>query len=790
MTQVKTLRSLLPSTMRSKSIHMAFAAFVLMFCAMGWSQSTVGSVDGIVTDPSGAVLPNATVTVTNESTGAVRAVVTNATGAYTLPSLPPGNYQAVIRAEGFATLSTELVVPINQTIRWEATLKTGGSTTTVSVSDTAAHLETETHQLDETIGAQSIEDLPANGRNLFSVLTYSANVVGYIGNDSNDVDYFHQQSNSLIIGGSVFGYTQMMQDGVSNTNMLTRTANYQPSIEAAQEVSIVRDGGSARVDSPNAVNVVTKSGTNEFHGKLYDYLKNDWLDAIGPVKAKKPPLRYNQFGANVGGPILHNRLFFFVDYSGLRQTISGVANGVVPTVAERNGDFSALTTTTIYDPATYNPTTGTISSFQGNKINPSRESDFAKKIFALIPTPTASNLTGTNFQKTLPSTVNYDSYLGRVDYNLGKHDSVYGAFMTYDPVSTNGTIEPVFAVKNLSNASNAYIEETHVFNSHMVNLFRAGYNRSKVYNTVAGVGTEDFPKGFGLTALSGTPSTQWLPPGIGFATGGYSGWNPSVQGATQNLFQYSDEVTWTHGRQTIFAGAELERIQFDGNWLLGNNGGFTFNGQYTSNHALKQSGGNSVADLFLGFPSLAKGAIGSSTASFRQYNVMPYIQDDWRLSNRLTLNLGIRYDYFGSPVDKNGHSNNYDIATNTNHPGTFHQNYNNWGPRVGFAYALRPTTSIRGGYGIYYAGIQYNELQFMVANLPNFFSENFSYTAAQAVPVQDTLTANPTSSVITPIHWPSICQLLTCRSAIYRSSSPLRTARSSRLPMLAASHRI
>jgi hypothetical protein len=749
MANVKPVRNLFLRILRSKSVYVA--AFALMLCAVGRSQSTVGSIDGIVADQSGAVLPNATVTVTNESTGLKRTVVTNGTGAYTVPNLPPGNYRAAIAAIGFAALHTELVVPINQTIRWDATLKTGGSSTTISVTDTTAHLETENHQLDETIGAQSIEDLPSNGRNLFAVLTYSANVTGYIGNDSNDVDYFHQQSNSLIVGGSVFGYTQMMQDGVANSNMLTRTANYQPSIEAVQEVSIVRDGGSARFDSPNAVNVVTKSGTNAFHGTVYDYLKNDWLDAIGPVKAAKPPLRYNQFGANVGGPILHNRLFFFIDYSGLRQLIDGVANGVVPTDAERNGDFSAfLPGTIIYDPAMYNPTTGTISSFTGNQIDPTRESDFAKQIFALIPHATKSNLTGTNWQETLPSTVNYDSYLGRLDYTIGRQDSVYGAFMTSDPVSTNGAIEPVFAVKNLSNASNAYIEETHVVNPHMVNLFHVGYNRSKVYNTVAGVGTEDFPKEFGLTALAGTPSTQWLPPGMSFTTGGYSGWNPSVQGATQNLFQYSDELTLTHGRHSIYAGAELDRIQFDGNWLLGNNGGFTFNGQYTSNHALKQSGGNSVADLFLGFPSVAKGAVGTSTASFRQYNVMPYIQDDWRLSNRLTLNLGIRYDFFGSPVDKNGHSNNYDVSTNTNHPGTFRQNYNNWGPRVGFAYGLTPTTVIRGGYGIYYAGIQYNELQFMVANLPNFFSENFTYTAAQAVPVQDTLTANPTSSVITP----------------------------------------
>ena len=740
-------RSLFTKTLRNRSAYL-LAVLGLMLCAVGWSQSTAGSIEGIVTDQSGAVLPNAAVTITNQNTGAVRTAVTNTAGVYTLPNLPPGNYRAALKASGFASLTTELAVPVNGVIRWDATMKTGAVNTTITVTDSAALIDTSSHQLDATIESNAIETLPASGRTLFSALTYSTNVAGYPGNDSNDIDYFHVQNYSLTIGGSVFGVTQYTQDGVTNVNMLTRTANYQPPIEAAQEVSIIRNGASARFSSPNVVNVITKNGTNGFHGVLYDYFRNDMLNALAKNSASSAPLRYNQFGGNIGGPLLHDRLFFFFDYSGLRQHSYGMSTAIVPTVEQRNGNFSGVAR--IYDPSTYNPSTGAITEFPNDTIP--AISSYATKILAYIPLPTPSTVQGTNYQTTLPSTSTYDSYLGRMDYNIGKQDRIYGAFMTSNPGQNSTTIFTVrtFDPRLRQGASNAYVEETHVFNSQLVNVFRIGYNRSNIFNSVAGVGEENWSHEFGLTALENNPQGQWLPPGLAFGAGGYAGWNPSVQGALQNLYQYSDELTFTRGRHTIYEGAELVRVQFNGDWLMGQPGRFTFNGQYTNNHKPAPSGGNSIADMLLGLPSIATGAIGSTVGSFRQYNVLSYIQDDWRISNRLTLNLGLRYEYYGSPADKNGKSNVYDVPTNTNHPGTFLQTYNNWAPRFGLAYSLRPTTSIRGGYGIYYAGIQYNELQFMMANPPNLMVQNYTYPNTQMVPVEQALVSNPLTSSQAP----------------------------------------
>ncbi len=741
----------------AKFLHQGFACFaialMMMFCDIGWGQATTGSIDGIVTDSSGAVLTNASVTVTNEDTGAIRSAVADNSGLYMFQHLQPGRYKVAISASGFTQLETELVVVINQASRWDATLKPGSADSTVIVTDTAALIDTESHQLAATIGMERIENMPA--RSVFASIAYDTNVSSFPGvgtNNYNDIAYFGQQNNALVIGGSAYGTTGFLQDGVSNFNYLTKTANYEPSVEATQEVSLIRNGASARFDSPNIVDVQTKSGTNSFHGRLYDFLRNDAMNAIGEIKQDKPPVRYNQFGGNVGGPILRNRLFFFFDYAGQRDHSSELGTALVPTAAERSGDFSALSTP-IYDPATYDPATGAISPFANNKIPSERIVDFAKAFLTYFPAPTPTSVAGENFQKTLKTSNNYDSYLIRVDYTLGKKDTIYGAFMRTNPTTTGETFstDPLFDSQALNYSTNAYIEETHVFSPQLVNLFRVGYNRGKIYVTLAGVGSENFAEKFGLTALADTPLGQSFPPTVSF-TGGYDGLgNPTLpQGALQNLYQYSDELTFTHGRHTIYAGAELDRLQFNGNWVIYNNGGFSFNGQYTSDHTTEQNGGNPIADLLLGYPYNAYAGIGSTLSAFREYNFMPYVQDDWRLSRRLTLNLGIRYDYYESPSDKGNHSNVYDITTNTNHPGTYRQTYDNVAPRVGFAYGVSPNTSIHGGYGIYYTIPQYNELQFLMANTPNLTVESNTFTAAQAVPVADTISATPSSSVQAP----------------------------------------
>lgn len=744
-----------------KSSFLLLLACLAVGSALCYGQATTGSIVGIVTDPSGAAVPHATITVKAQSTGLVRVVISNETGFYALPGLPPDHYEATAVAPGFSSINTRINVTINSDNRWDVALKTGQVTETVTVSDIAATIETDSHQLDQTLSSEQIETQPANGRTLFSTLTSATNVQGYTGSgiSANDIDYYKMQANSLVIGGSLYGTTEFLQDGVTNFNYLTKTANFQPPIEATKEVSILRNGASARFDSPNVVNVVTKGGTNHFHGRLYDYLKNDDLDAVGGTNyaagsaPTKPPLRYNQFGVNVGGPIFHNRLFAFFDYAGLRNLNSAHSYGIVASDAERAGNFGELLPkTVIYDPDTYNSTTGAISAFPQNIIPSDRISDFAKKYLDYFPRTSPSDRAGYNYEETVGNSTNYNSYTGRVDYTIGASDSIYGAFMTTRPVQTTISIAAVryFDNENINGATNTYVEETHVFSPALVNIFRVGYNRSDVLYTLHGVGAMNFSQYFNIPALEGTPLSQSLPPTVAITSFSGMGSSTLPQGALQNLYQYSDEVTWTRGRHTVFAGVALQRLQFNGNWVIFNNGSFSFKGQYTSNHALKPTGGSGLADFMLGIPSSAEGGIGSTVASFRQYNVMPYVQDDWRIDKHLTLNLGLRYDYYEAPFDKNGHSNIYDVYTNTNHAGTYRQQYTNFAPRIGFAYSITPATSLRGGYGIYYTSLFYNELQFMMANLPNFYLQNYTYTASQVNTIGSTLSSNPSTSSQAP----------------------------------------
>jgi outer membrane receptor protein involved in Fe transport len=718
------------------------------------AQVTSGSIVGVVYDSSGGAISNITVTATDIATGAVREVQTNDFGYYTIPSLPPDSYKVAATAPGFEVTNAQIVVALGQTANFDFHLNPGSVTDSIQVIADSARLELETtsHDVGSLIPSGDVENLPANGRDVFQTLQADTNVAPFQ-NTPGPISNFRTTTNSVTIGGSASGMTSYLQDGVTNIAVLTKTANFQPTIEAVQEVSIVQNGASARFDEPSVVNVITKGGSNGFHGRLYDYLKNDALETVGYFKVAKPPLRYNQFGGDLGGPIVKNKLFFFFDYSGLRESQGTTLFANVPTGLERQGDFQQ-DSFTIYDPSTYNAQTGTISPFLNNTIPSGEISSFAQKFLAYYPppTPTGSVIAGDNFQENVNNATTYDSYLGRLDYNIGSRDTLYGAYESTNPSILDPTFSTssIFNYINVQTAKNAYVQETHTFDSNAINVARFGYNNSNIGYSTTGTGSADFVTQFGIQNLNPAPS-QYAPPAVTLTTHTGLGSPTSPQGAQQGLYEYSDEVNLILGKHDIYFGAELDKLDMNGNWTIWNSGQFTFNGQYTSNHnSAHLAGGSDFADFLLGFPSAAEGGTGVTIADFREWNVLPYVQDDWRITNRLTLNLGLRYDYYSSPDDTHGHSNVYDLATNTNHPGTFEQSYRNFAPRFGFAYAVNNNTAVHGGYGIYYSPFQYNQLQFLMINEPNFFLQLNTYALATPTPVTNTFLANPTLSAEAP----------------------------------------
>lgn len=727
-------------------------ALVIAFGCCGFLQAQVtsGTLTGAVTDPTGKAVPNCKITATNSATGATHKTQTGSTGLYNLPSLPPGPYTVSVSAPGFATETAKVSVLLDRTQRLNFALQLSRLTQTVEVTAGAQVLETESHQIGATLSSQTLENLPNVSRNLFDTLATAPNVKTYgRSNAHSDISFFQTGGNSLTIGGTAYGNTSYLQDGVTNYNLLTKTANFQPTPEAASQVSIQSNGASARYDGPSVVNVLTKSGSNHFHGTLYDYFQNDALNARSYFSNSKPELRYNQFGANLGGPILPNKLFFFFAYDGLRQRSAYTSLVRIPTMPERAGDFSG-DPFTIYNPATYNSTTGTISPFPGNQIPKDHFSPVGTTYLGYFPQPNGIYTKGSNYQINLTPTTTYDDYLGRMDYNMGSKDLIYGAIEKANPTTNNPSwANPLFDALNIQLATNGYLQETHTFGPSLVNVARFGYNESNIFETERGAGKQDYTKIYNLPYVS-PPASQQMPPVISLA--GYSGFGNDYapDGALQKLYQLSDEVNKVIGKHTLYFGAEANYIDFSASWTILNNGHLNFNGQYTSDHTANAAGGSSIADLLLGLPNQAQGGIGHTTGDFKMWYVMPYIQDDWKVTRNLTLNLGLRYDFYQAPNDSRGHSGVFIPATNTVRPGTFNQDYTDFAPRLGLAYSLNNRTVLRGGYGIYYSMFMFNEVQFLLAHPPNFTLQVNNFAINDPTTIDNVFKAPTGGSAMTP----------------------------------------
>lgn len=700
------------------------------FAGILYAQLTLGSLTGQITDQSGASVPNCQIEVKNLETGASRVVESNASGIYTVAALPTSRYQITASKKGFKGATAEVSVGLGQTVTANFRLALGSVSQTVKVTASSGTLalQKQSHVISQIVDERQIDSLPMNGRNILSLATLGpgSQPGGDLINDSNNggtAQYFGVTNRLVILGGQSVGHTEFLQDGVENVSLFTQGINILPDPDATQEVSVDTNGMSAKYSQPSVVNIVTKSGSNRFHGSVYDYFKNRVLNSASFFQnlygQDKGVFQYNQFGGTIGGPIRENRAFFFFNYEGVRDQSGNLFAGRIPTMAERQGDFSdyltgvpagggTTKTVTITDPLTGLP-------FPGNVIPPDQISSFAKDFNQFWPTPTSNILPdGTNYAANLRSTDNSNQYLGRVDLNLSQRDTLSGLFQSYNaPSISNSFVPNTFGNTYKRRGINSAIEETHVFSPDLLNVARVGYNRSIFFNSELGVGAKDWVSLFGLKNLNPTIE-QNDPPYVVINDVGIGLGNPfAPQGAIQNRYQFADEVDYTHQKHNISTGAEFDRVQFNGNWELVNSGFFQFNGQYS---------GLGLADLLLGYPFFAWGSNGHTLAGFRESDFATYFQDNWRILPKLTLNLGVRYQYNSPPRDKYGHAATFSLTQGKSVPGSWDPNTRDFAPRVGFAYSLTHNTVIRSGFGIYYTSTPYNVLQFLMANPPNFLS--------------------------------------------------------------------
>jgi hypothetical protein len=722
------------------------------------AQTITGSVRGTVTDSSGAVISGASVTVTNVATGVATHTVTNASGLYNFQFLTLGDYTVTASAAGFnASTTSPFHLQIDQIAKVDVKLAVGSASTTVKVAaGVGSILNTENATLGTSISANQLQSMPLPGQN---VLYSSMFVPGALNPTvSSMASIFSIQNQSQVapwdqvpsFNGNRQQGNNFVLDGIEINETTANTSGYSPSPYSLQEVRIITGNSDAEYGNVDGAEVlyVTKSGTNHFHGDAFEYFENQNFQANSYFNnyRKIPKGKFTQhlFGGDVGGPIFRNKLFFFADYQGLRFSNPGFQTASVPTVKERQGNFSETDVTEGLP--IYNTSNGLITATQyPNDTIPAILNPAAKYLFAhpeLLPLPNrpadAGTVSANNYGANI-TTKNYsDQGDARVDYAPSNRDRfmVKGTYGDARLFPSAPVIPVIFPITNDFPFAMGAIDWIHTFSPSLVNEFRAGYSRI-VQNTE----TSDPSGAFGTHGDQllgiGYPGKQPQPGFTQLSIGGSdnSSLGTNIAAGTDvidNNFTYGDDITWVHGTHITRMGVQFVRYQE--NYIApsnigGLNGFFSYTGNYTSNPNALIPGGEGTADFELDKSQTALYSGSSGMFGARQWRNAFYVQDDWKVTPNFTLNLGLRYAYdqpmyevnnkmssidlkkaYFAPVAPNGQpytpaqllSLGYLLLAgkNGNSRALVNPYYYQFMPRVGFAWQIGPRAVLRGGYSI------------------------------------------------------------------------------------------
>ncbi len=749
------------------------AILVLSFCIVSaplFSQAVSGTILGTVLDASGAVVAKAPINITNTETGLNRTVETDASGEYTAPSLPPGPYTVTVQMEGFKKTSvTSLQLGVDQKLRVDISLQLGTVSDTINVEAAAPVVKSDSSELGDTVTEHQIKDLPLNGRDFVNLTRIIPGVVRGIpgANIDGAGSLAWRASASFSANGQRTRDNNFLLDGVDNNETWLNSVVVFPSVDALEEFKVQTSTYSAEFgrSSGGVVNIAIKSGSNAFHGSAFEFLRNDAFDANDFFNNKfgraKPPFRQNQFGGTFGGRIIKDKTFFFADYQGGRIRQAQTYLSTVPSVKMRTGDFSELNRT-LYDPL--NPGT----PFNGNIIPDSRQDPASRNIIHdIYPLP---NTTGQRSATTGQTINNYlynpsqkrDDDQGdiKIDQNIGTKNHLFGRYSLQRTERFLPATLPVAgdagttfgAGTGLVRAQSVAINDTHSFSPQLLNEFRFGISRFNIYLTSIDFGTSLAQKvGIPGVVISDTTTamSQITFAGGGFRNIGANGNQPLI--TALDTFQYFDNVTLIRGGHTIKAGASYTRRRrnvFNVDNIVGT---FQFNNNLTSNCAGIASGctinpntGFDGASFLLGYSNSETRTYQLGTVGERRPEIGAYMQDDWRINRRLTLNAGLRYDLFVPYVEVHDRQSNFDTST-----GKFvlasdsamingqkvgrelqHTPKLDFAPRFGFAYDLRGNgrTVLRGGYGMFYNNPLTGTSSSKVSNPPFLLAQAFTTT--------------------------------------------------------------
>ena len=693
----------------------------LLAASVAFSQQA--TVQGVVTDASGSVVPSAKIAVRNVNTGVSQSAETNAQGFYSVPFLVPGMYEVNAIATGFSPQTrTSLQLNVNMTARVDFSLAVGTVAETVEVSAAAALLNTETSSVGQVIDNRRIVELPLNGRNYLELAQLTTGVVPGRGSRTND------KGNFSALGARTY-QTNILLDGVDNNSRASggqlgfEAQNVTPSVDAVQEFKVVTNNNSAEYGFRMGATVLvqTKSGSNDLHGSAYEFFRNHKLDATNffanRAGAEKPIFKRNQFGATAGGRIVRDRTFFFGSFEGTRLRRGESSTSTVPTLARRNGDFSDADALPIFDPGTTRAEgTRTVrTQFPGNVIPASRFDPVGKAVIDLYPLP---NLPGTvnNFFYSGTALADTNQYDGRLDHNFTESSRMFFRYSRRDFRDVDPGSLPLpadggqWTTTDLT--ANSYVANwSTVVSPTSSNEVRFGYTDTTSILDIPW--EENYSQRLGILGLSDLGDdnargmTRFTPTGYA-EIGARSSWpNRNNLGLTH----ISDHFTKVQGRHVLKAGAEFRGERIFRRAARFSRGQMAFNRSFSEDPNNRGRTGDGLADLLLGFAS--GGTLGNQngeTAVTRNWSA--FFQDDWKLSNRLTLNLGVRWDRFGPPSFKDTPVSRFEIdfanraytitkPQDENDCGCEHDN-NNFAPRIGLAYRVTEKTVVRSGFGMFY----------------------------------------------------------------------------------------
>jgi hypothetical protein len=713
--------------------------FVLSGTAALFAQGGRGTILGTVTDPSGAPVPGVKVSIVNSGTNVSVVAETNSEGYYSSPALVLGMYQVSVEQPGFKReVHSGIGLQVDQRAEVNFALSLGQVGDSVQVTSEVPLVNSSDATVGQVIENKRVEELPINGRSAFALIGLAANVKSNAGPTQSGFADRGTNLSAFSINGGPTATNYFLVDGMVAIQSYYPDLNADLAVDAVQEFKVQSGTMSAEygLTAGGVINVATKSGTNQYHGSIYEFVRNNDFDARNTFATSVAPFHYNQYGMALGGPVIipklyngRNKTFIFGNWEQWNYIMTSFPITTVPTAAQRNGDFSQTYDATgkvvpIYDPATTIPNpngTGYVRSlFPGNVIPTNRLDPVAVNILPFYPLPnrppTNAFTNANNYLGPVSNTRRMQQYTIRGDQHFSDHDSLFARYTYFHHFDDNGAQspwpDPVVRARNDNfETRNSVVSETHIFSPSVVNDIHIGTARQYFPFQVDSYGG-DWPQKLGLP--TSVPPTAF--PNV---TNGLTAFPTQTVGLRGALtWQFSDTMTIVRGSHSIKTGFEY-RLLFGNNYQTASpSGSYTFAQGLTGNPQSQNGTGSSLATFMAGYVSGATvtSHIGESE---KGYAFAGFIQDDWRATRELTLNIGLRYDYQAPPYERNNGLSNFfpDTIDSVNglkgaavyegqgfHGGTFDPDYTDLGPRFGFAYDVgaHGKTVIRGGYAIYY----------------------------------------------------------------------------------------